>query len=170
MSSPAVARLTTVLTPLLTASGFDLEDLSVTSAGRRSVVRVVVDTDAGITLDDVAEVSRTVSDALDALDEAEPDVLGAAYVLEVTSPGVDRPLTLPRHWRRNLGRLVHVVRREGGEVSGRVQAADETEGGGVTLDVEGHQEEVPYATIARASVQVEFSRRDTAQLPGEDDA
>ena len=75
-------------------------------AGKRRVVRVVVDKDGGSTLDDIAEVSRAVSDLLDTAEEQEPELLGGAYVLEVSSPGVDRRLTLPRHWRRNTGRLV----------------------------------------------------------------
>ena len=109
----ATPRVLALLAPVVSSAGYDLEDLGVTAAGRRSVVRVVVDRDGGIDLDDVADVSRTVSDALDALDEAEPDALGATYVLEVTSPGVDRPLTEPRHWRRNVGRLVTATLADG---------------------------------------------------------
>ncbi|MCU1592255.1 MAG: hypothetical protein JWP11_3511, partial [Frankiales bacterium] len=107
--SGTAARLSQLLAPLVETTGADLEDVDVSKAGRRSVVRVVVDRDGGVSMDDVADVSRAVSDALDALDEAEPGMLGPSYVLEVTSPGVDRPLTLPRHWRRNVGRLVTVV-------------------------------------------------------------
>lgn len=88
------------------AVGYDLEDLTVARAGRRDVVRVVVDRDGGVDLDDIADVSRAVSQALDETDDGfgvEP------YMLEVTSPGVDRPLTENRHWRRNIGRLVKVA-------------------------------------------------------------
>ena len=102
---PAVARLTGWIEPVVGAAGYDLEELVVTPAGRRSVVRVVVDRDSGVTLDDIAEVSRAVSAVLD---ENDGDLGRAPYVLEVTSPGVDRPLTEPRHWRRNTGRLVTV--------------------------------------------------------------
>ena len=109
-TAKAREHLMEVLAPVVSATGHDLEDLTVTAAGRRSLVRVVVDADGGIDLDAVADISRAISDALDA--EAGDAPGGAAfagpYVLEVTSPGVDRPLTEQRHWRRAVGRLVEV--------------------------------------------------------------
>ena len=80
----SAAQLTDLLAPLVEAAGSDLENVDVSKAGKRSVVRVVVDRDGGVSMDDVADVSRAVSDALDALDEAEPGVLGPSYVLEVS--------------------------------------------------------------------------------------
>lgn len=151
-------RLVQLLRPLVETHGHDLEDVTVSPAGRRSVVRVVVDRDGGVPLDDVAEVSRVVSDALDELDAAEPGLLGTSYVLEVSSPGVDRPLTAPRHWRRSTGRLVRAVLREGGETTGRVLRADDGEDGSVVLDVEGAERVLPYGELARGVVQVEFTR------------
>jgi ribosome maturation factor RimP len=146
-------RLTALLEPVVSAAGYDLEALTVAQAGRRSVVRVVVDGDDGVSLDAIADVSRRVSEALDAADA----VLGAApYTLEVTSPGVDRPLTLPRHWRRNAGRLVSVP-RGGQPVVGRIVEADDSR---VVLDVDGAPVEVAYRDLGPGSVQVEFSRRD----------
>ena len=89
----------------LATSGLDLEGVEISQAGRRSLVRVLVDQDGGVTLDDIADATRLVSDVLD-----QTDVLGESpYTLEVTSPGIDRPLTLPRHWRRNVDRLVKVT-------------------------------------------------------------
>src|SRR3954462_10521395 len=105
-----------VLDPRGTGAGYDLEDVTVPAAGRRSVVRVVVDQDGGIDLDAVAEVSRAVSDALDGSDATG----SAPYTLEVTSPGVDRPLTEPRHWRRAVGRRVSAQVRDQCSVTGRV--------------------------------------------------
>ncbi|MGY1733968.1 ribosome maturation factor RimP [Geodermatophilus sp. SYSU D01045] len=154
------------------AAGYDLEELVVTPAGRRSVVRVVVDRDEGVSLDDVAEVSRAVSAVLD---DNDGDLGRAPYVLEVTSPGVDRPLTEPRHWRRNTGRLVTVTVGPAGaaeQVTGRVTAVD---GEGVTLAVEPKAKpgarkrpptarQVPWAELGAGRVQVEFGR------PGRDDA
>jgi ribosome maturation factor RimP len=154
----ARARLLELLGPVVAGAGPDLEDVTVSAAGRRSVVRVVVDQDGGITLDDVAEVSRVVSAALDDLDVAEPGLLGGSYVLEVSSPGVDRPLTEPRHWRRSTGRLVTAVRHEGGTVTGRVISADDDHAGGVVLDVAGARRELRYRDLARGKVQVEFAR------------
>jgi ribosome maturation factor RimP len=154
-----------VIEPVIVAAGFDLEDVSLSRAGRRHVVRVLVDADGGISLDDVAVVSREISQALDAAEEAQGEVLAGEYQLEVGSPGVDRPLTLPRHWRRNLSRLVTVT-VAGRSLTGRVTAADET---GVTLDVDGRTEDVPYADLGPGKVQIEFKRLDEAVFPDEPD-
>ena len=81
----------------------------------------------------------------------------APYTLEVSSPGVARPLRLPRHWRRNIGRLVRVVLEDGNDVLGRIQIADET---GAVLEVDGSSRRLPYDAIRTARVQVEFRRFD----------
>jgi len=147
-------RVRDALQPVVTAAGYDLEDVSVTAAGRRSVVRVIVDRDGGIDLDAVADVSRAVSEVLD-----QADVMGEApYVLEVSSPGVDRPLTEPRHWRRAVGRLVRVA-ADGGQVTGRVVDADADK---VTLDVDGELRAFAVADLGPGHVQVEFSREDAS--------
>jgi ribosome maturation factor RimP len=155
--SAVPSRLRELLEPEVAAIGYDLEGLAVTAAGRRSVVRVVVDKDGGVSLDDVADASRTLSEALDRVDEQEPGLLGASYVLEVSSPGVDRPLTEARHWRRNAGRLVTAVLRDGGQVTGRVVCADDE---GITLDVDGSERRLALGDVARGSVQVEFGRKE----------
>ena len=146
MSGAAAARVRAAIEPALTGAGFDVEDVAVRAAGKRQLVQVVVDRDGGITLDDVADATRVASAALD-----ETDPVKGAYVLEVTSPGVDRPLTLPRHWRRNVGRLVDVKRTDGSTLTGRVTAADDE---GADLE-DGTR--VPYADVAKARVEVEFS-------------
>lgn len=144
-------RLATVIEPAVAAAGYDLEEVAVTPAGRRKVVRVVVDADGGVSLDDVAEVSRAVSGVLDEHD----DLLGRTpYVLEVTSPGVDRPLSQPRHWRRAVGRLVEVP-LAGRTVRARVLDADDD---GVELDDDGRRGRHGYAELGRGRVQVEFGR------------
>lgn len=153
-------RLLELLEPPVQGAGLDLEDVTVTPAGRRSVVRVVVDKAGGVPLDDIAAVSRVLSQALDEFDGAEPGLLGPSYALEVSSPGVDRPLTAPRHWRRNIGRLVQVAVRERGEVTGRLLRADDDEGGSVVLDIDGDERTLAYAELTRGVVQVEFARRD----------
>lgn len=159
-ASAAQARehLLELLAPLVSDAGYDLEDVTVTAAGRRSLVRVTVDADGGIDLDAVATVSRLVSDALDrdADDPASPRALASSYVLEVSSPGVDRPLSEPRHWRRAIGRLVRVD-VAGAPVAGRILAADDQ---GVTLDVDGAHRSVAWPELGRGKVQVEFTRAD----------
>ncbi|WP_305782820.1 ribosome maturation factor RimP [Symbioplanes lichenis] len=161
----ARARVREVIEPVIVAAGYDLEDVSLSRAGRRHVVRVLVDGDGGISLDDVAIVSRAVSDALDAAEETGGEVLAGEYQLEVGSPGVDRPLTLPRHWRRNVTRLV-TADVAGRSLTGRVTSADET---GVVLDVDGKTQEIAWGDLGPGKVQIEFKRLDEAVFADEDD-
>ena len=155
VTSASRARLIQLLVPAVEATGHDLEDVTVSPAGKRRVVRVVIDKDGGSTLDDVAAVSRAVSDLLDAAEAAEPDLLGGAYVLEVSSPGVDRPLTLGRHWRRNVGRLVTATLADGKVVTGRIVSGGEHE---VALQIDGVERTLLLAELRSGSVQVEFAR------------
>lgn len=169
-----VAALTPVVQEVLTTlpGPVDLEGLDVQVAGRRLVVRVAVDADGGVDLDAVALVSRAVSDAFDALDERDPSVFGGPYVLEVGSPGVDRPLTAARHWRRNRGRLVRVTLAAGGELVGRVGELvgppDEPVAVRLALgDGSGAQrgpdvQDLALADVRRAVVQVEFGAAEGA--------
>lgn len=155
MSGPGatVSRIEAALADRLRALGFDIEAIELTPAGKRRVLRIAVDKDGGVTLDDVADATRGINEILD-----DSDVMGELpYTLEVTSRGVDRPLTLPRHWRRNAGRLVKVTLVEGGVVTGRIGHSDEER---VTLDVEGDERAVAYPDIAKALVQIEFKKRD----------
>lgn len=165
--SARAARLREAVEPVVTAAGLDLEELRSEAAGKRRLVRVIVDGDGGVTLDDVAELSKKISARLDEIDAAG----GAAYVLEVTSPGVDRPLTAPRHWRRARGRLVRIRGAADGEkrsdeLVGRVTGADEES---VTLDVDGAPVTVRFADVASARVQVEFGRPAGAPGAGSED-
>jgi ribosome maturation factor RimP len=157
----ARARVRAVIEPVIDEAGYDLEEVSVSRAGRRHVVRVLVDTDRGINLDDVAVVSREISAALDEAEEHGSEVLTGEYQLEVGSPGVDRPLTLPRHWRRNRGRLVAV-----NGLTGRVVDVDDT---GVVLDVDGVTRSLSFAELGPGKVQIEFKRLDEADFGDEDD-
>jgi ribosome maturation factor RimP len=161
----ARARVRTVIEPVVVAAGFDLEDVHLSRAGRRHVVRVLIDADGGISLDDVAVVSREISQALDAADENQGEVVAGEYQLEVGSPGVDRPLTLPRHWRRNVSRLV-TVSVAGKSRTGRVTSADET---GIVLETDGEPAGIPWADLGPGKVQIEFKRLDEAVFPDEPD-
>jgi ribosome maturation factor RimP len=160
------ADLARLLEPVVHAAGLDLEAVRISPAGRRRLLRLVVDADGGVGLDKIADVSREVSGRLDA-----SGIMGETpYTLEVSSPGIDRPLTEPRHWRRALGRIVSVsltatddrtssartaAARPAPVVTGRVLVADDT---GVTLDVDGDRAEFDYSDLGPGQVQVEFGR------------
>lgn len=148
-------HLLRLLGSVVTAAGYDLEDVTVTQAGRRKLVRVVVDRDGGIDLDAVAEVTRAVSDAMDA-DGPGGSAFADPYVLEVSSPGVERPLTEPRHWRRAVGRLAEVT-VSGVPVVGRIKSVGDA---GIVLAVKGAEQEIAWPQLGRGVVQVEFSREE----------
>lgn len=145
-------RIEAELDDPLRALGLDLEAVEITPAGKRRILRVAVDKDGGVTLDEVADATREVNRVLD-----ESDVMGEQpYTLEVTSRGVDRPLTLPRHWRRNETRLVKVSFTDGSSSTGRILESGEES---VTIEVSGRKRTVAYAEVQKALVQVEFNRR-----------
>ena len=148
----------------LRALALDVEAVELTPAGKRRILRVAVDGDNGVTLDDVADATRRVSEVLDASDAIQEALGEQPYTLEVTSRGVDRPLTLARHWRRNAGRLVTVTLTGGESVTGRIGESSDTT---VVLDVDGTSREVAYAEVAKALVQIEFNRKRDPQ-DGED--
>ncbi|GLZ40078.1 ribosome maturation factor RimP [Actinokineospora sp. NBRC 105648] len=151
------AALEPLVAEAIAETGFELEQLDVAQAGRKRLVRVVVDGDDGVSLDQVALVSRAVAGVLDEHDA----VLGGPYTLEVTSPGVDRPLTRPRQWHRARLRLVKVRPIEGPEFLGRVGDVDD---GGVEMLVAGALRRVSYAEVSHAVVEVEFKQPPEAEL------
>ena len=147
-------RLAGELTAPLAEIGLDVEAVELTQAGKRRMLRIAVDQDGGVTMDDIADATREVSRVLDV-----SDAMGSQpYTLEVTSPGTDRPLTLPRHWRRNRSRLVKVSLADGGSLTGRVTDADELR---AVLDVDGTPHEVAYGDVSKAKVQIEFNRKES---------
>jgi len=159
------SQIAGVLTPVLAQFGLEMEAVEIIPAGKRRLLRVVVDGDGpqgtGPLLDDIAEASMAASSALD-----RADLTGAApYTLEVTSRGVSRPLELPRHWRRNTGHLVAVQLSEGDVITGRIVSSDED---GVRLDVDGEIRELPFADVERALVQVELNRPKAARSEDEE--
>jgi|SRR5680860_1258611 len=147
-------QLAGVLTDPLLAVGLDVEAIELTPAGKRRILRVAVDKDDGVTLDDIADATREVSRLLDG-----SDVMGEQpYTLEVSSPGTDRPLTHPRHWRRNQGRLVKATLNDGDAVTGRITDSNDE---AATLDVEGKGREIAYADVAKARVQIELNKKES---------
>ncbi|WP_411089886.1 ribosome maturation factor RimP [Streptomyces sp. 061-3] len=162
MSTTQSERLRGLLEPLVSAKELDLEEIEVSRAGRRRVLRIIVDSDEGVELDACAELSRAISEKLD-----ETDAMGEdEYVLEVSSPGADRPLTEHRHYVRATGRLVKLqLTTEGaaGELVARILAVDDD---GLDLEVPGVKGRKPtsrrvaFDEIAKARVEIEFNRKD----------
>ncbi|MGW0791019.1 ribosome maturation factor RimP [Streptomyces sp. NPDC002911] len=159
MSTTQSDRLRELLEPLVSAKDLDLEEIEVSRAGRRRVLRVIVDSEDGVELDTCAELSRGISETLD-----ETDAMGEGeYVLEVSSPGADRPLTEHRHYVRAIGRLARLTLSEGGELVARILAVDDE---GLDLEVPGVKGRKPtsrrvaFAEIAKARVEIEFNRKD----------
>jgi ribosome maturation factor RimP len=150
-NQPTEALLDVLREPLAT-SGLDVEAVEISTAGRRRVVRVLVDKDGGVTLDDLAAATTVVGHRLDDTDLLDD----RPYTLEVTSPGTDRPLTAPRHWRRNVDRLVKVARSDGSTVTGRIREAGDD---GTVLDVDGESLRIGYGDITKAKIEVEFNHR-----------
>jgi ribosome maturation factor RimP len=151
-----VEKITQSLTAAVTDAGFFLEDVTVTSLGKRRVVTCVVDGEVSLNLDEVTLVSKQISEILD-----EAAFMGETpFTLEVTSPGIDRPLTQVRHWRKNLTRLVKATMVNGEVISGRIDAVhDESVCVLVPVKKELHKVEVPYLEIKRAIVEIEFNRK-----------
>jgi ribosome maturation factor RimP len=161
------SQLAGVLTPILAQFDLELEAVEVIPAGKRQLLRVVVDGDGatgtGPLLDDLAEASKALSAALDSTDA----VGRSAYTLEVTSRGVGRPLERPAHWRRNRGRLVSVTTTEGNSLVGRIVSVDE---GTVQLEVDGTVRELAFSDVSKALVEVELNRPSTIDTSdGEED-
>lgn len=149
-------RLEPIVADVVDGLGFDLDALEVQQAGRKKLVKVVVDSDDGIGLDEVASTSRAVSAVLDQHDH----VIVGAYTLEVTSPGLSRPLTLPRHWRRAKFRRVKVTPKDGEPYVCRVGRAGERS----VRVLRGEQlTDLPYDAVSSAVVEIEFK-----QPPGDE--
>ncbi len=172
-SRKLTSHITTLVEPVVTGHGYDLDEVIVhwpesaaqpaAVAGVRREIKVVVDRDGANDLDEIATISRDISGLLD----ADPDVPADPYHLEVTSPGVDRPLTAPRHWRRARGRKVTVELSDADtpSITGRVGELTEDS---VTLVVNARgritSRAVALASIAKAVVQVDFSRPSVTEL------
>jgi ribosome maturation factor RimP len=159
MSTTQSERLRGLLEPLVSAAELDLEEIEVSRAGRRRMLRITVDSEEGVELDACAELSRAISEKLD-----ETDAMGEGeYVLEVSSPGADRPLTERRHFVRATGRLVKLQLKEGGDLVARLLTVDDE---GLDLEVPGVKGRKPTARrvafddIVKARVEIEFNRKD----------
>ena len=150
-------QISELVTPAVREQGFYLEDVHVATPGSHRIVTCIVDGDSALNLDQVTSVSRIISELLD-----EATFMGETpFTLEVTSPGVDRPLTAPRHFAKNVDRLLKVIKVDGSEVTGRILSNSDND---VTLTVtvkkENREEVIALADIKRAVVEIEFNRKD----------
>ena len=150
-------QISQLVTPAVETQGFFLEEVQLVSPGKHRIVTCIVDGETSLNMDQVTSVSRAISELLD-----EAPFMGETpFTLEVTSPGVDRPLTKPRHFTKNHDRLLKVVKLDGDVVTGRIAANSENE---VTLTVTGKKEVkeviVAFSDIKRATVEIEFNRKD----------
>ena len=136
-----------VITSAIESLGFYIEDITITSAGKRSMLTVIVDGDTHLSLDQVTVATKAISEIVENL----PTLGNNPFTLEVTSPGLDRPLTKPRHWRKNQDRLIKIVLTDGKEVNGRIKDSTESS---VTVD----EQVINFADIKRATLEVEFKK------------
>ena len=150
-------QISELVTPAVSDQGFYLEDVHVATPGSHRIVTCIVDGDASLNLDQVTSVSRVISELLD-----EAAFMGETpFTLEVTSPGVDRPLTKPRHFAKNIDRLLKIVKLDGSEVTGRILSnTDHDVTLTVTVKKEISEQTVSLSEIKRAVVEIEFNRKD----------
>jgi ribosome maturation factor RimP len=138
-------RIAEAITPTIESSGAFLEDIYLVRAGKKSLLTVIVDGESGLNLDQVTEISRNISEIVEAL----PELGETPFTLEVTSPGIDRPLTVPRHWRKNKGRLIKATMVDGSVNEGRIGESSET-------SVMIGESDIVFTEIKKAIVQIEF--------------
>ena len=139
-----IEAISSTLAPIIAGSGFYLEEVTL-SSDTPKILTVIIDGDTPLNLDQVTSVTKEISVLLEQL----PELGDFPFTLEVTSPGIDRPLTLPRHWRKNLGRLVTITLANGSVVKGRIgELVDQ----GIKID----ERELALSDIARAQVEIEF--------------
>ncbi len=150
-------QISELVTPAVSDQGFYLEDVHVATPGNHRIVTCIVDGDVSLNLDQVTSVSRVISELLD-----EAAFMGETpFTLEVTSPGVDRPLTQPRHFKKNADRLLKIIKLDGSEVTGRILSnSDHDVTLTVTVKKETVEQTIPLVDIKRAVVEIEFNRKD----------
>jgi ribosome maturation factor RimP len=151
--------ITDLISPAVSEAGFFLEEVQIASPGSHRIITCVVDGQTPLNLDQVTVASRLISELLDIA-----EFMGeTAFTLEVTSPGVDRPLIYPRHWRKNLTRLIKVTLLDGTITTGRLTEFNESN---ATLveNIKGRIKEhsIAFANIKRAVVEIEFNRKESS--------
>lgn len=140
-------QVAAAITPVIESLGFYVEDIAITSAGKRSMLTVIVDGDTHLSLDQVTVATKAISEIVENL----PTLGNNPFTLEVTSPGLDRPLTKPRHWQKNKDRLIKIVLNDGKEIKGRIKESTQT---AVTVD----EKVINFADVKRATLEIEFKQ------------
>lgn len=145
-----------LIRPVVEEAGFFLEDVFTSNPGNHRIVTCMVDGIKPLSLDEVTVISKEISAVLD-----ESPLLTEAFTLEVTSPGIERPLTLPRHWTKNVTRIIRVTLKDETEVVGRLTEFDDTRA--ILIEnIKGRMKthEVLFEDIKKAHVEIEFNRKD----------
>ncbi|CAN2241236.1 ribosome maturation factor RimP [Candidatus Planktophila dulcis] len=150
-------QISEYITPALHKAGYFLEDVNLVSPGQHRIVTVIVDGESALNLDQVTVASKLVSELLD-----EATFMGETpFTLEVTSPGIDRPLTLPRHFAKNIDRLLKVTKTDGVVITGRILTNTDND---LTLSVTEKKDVkevvISLGDIKRAQVEIEFNRKE----------
>jgi ribosome maturation factor RimP len=140
-------QVAAAITPAIESLGFYVEDIAITSAGKRSMLTVIVDGDTHLSLDQVTVATKAISEIVENL----PTLGNNPFTLEVTSPGLDRPLTKPRHWQKNKDRLIKIILNDGKEITGRIKDSTQS---AVTVD----EQVINFADIKRATLEIEFKQ------------
>jgi ribosome maturation factor RimP len=140
-------QVAAAITPAIESLGFFVEDIAITSAGKRSMLTVIVDGDTHLSLDQVTVATKAISEIVENL----PTLGNNPFTLEVTSPGLDRPLTKPRHWQKNKDRLIKIILNDGKEITGRIKDSTQS---AVTVD----EQVINFADMKRATLEIEFKQ------------
>ena len=140
-------QVAAAITPAIESLGFYVEDIAITSAGKRSMLTVIVDGDTHLSLDQVTVATKAISEIVENL----PTLGNNPFTLEVTSPGLDRPLTKPRHWQKNKDRLIKIILNDGKEIMGRIKDSTQS---AVTVD----EQVINFADMKRATLEIEFKQ------------
>jgi ribosome maturation factor RimP len=140
-------QVAAAITPIIESLGFYVEDIAITSAGKRSMLTVIVDGDTHLSLDQVTVATKAISEIVENL----PTLGNNPFTLEVTSPGLDRPLTKPRHWQKNKDRLIKIILNDGKEIKGRIKDSTQL---AVTVD----EQVINFADMKRATLEIEFKQ------------
>lgn len=140
-------EISSAISPIIESTGNYLEEVKVLNAGKNKLITIIVDSDSHLNLDQVTQITKSISTTLDEL-----SALGnSPFTLEVTSPGIDRPLTLERHWRKNIGKLVKVVKNNDEIVEGRILSLTSNS---AILD----SAEINFTDVKKATLVIEFKK------------